>query len=134
MTGTKIYGIWGAMLRRCRNPRCKAYPDYGGRGIAVCDRWLRFENFFEDMGERPDGSSLDRIDNDEGYSPENCRWRSLTEQGNNKRNNVLIEHGGEFLTPAEWSRRTGIKDATIRQRIRLGWTVSRALGLEAPLD
>ena len=74
MFGTATYGIWAGMLKRCRNPRCVKYKSYGGRGITVCDRWLSFQNFFEDMGERPPGCDLHRIENDRGYEPGNCVW------------------------------------------------------------
>jgi hypothetical protein len=74
MHDTPIYGIWCAMLRRCRNPQVPAFRDYGGRGILVCDRWLRFENFYADMGDRPLGLVLSRINTNEHYTPENCRW------------------------------------------------------------
>ena len=82
---TKVYSVWISMVARCSNPNLKDYKDYGGRGITVCERWLKFENFLEDMGEPPPGLSIDRLDNDAGYSKGNCAWRTLGQQAKNKR-------------------------------------------------
>lgn len=84
LEGTKVYNVWGSMLQRCRNPRHRAFHNYGGRGIRVCDRWLDFRNFFADMGHAPAGLTLDRINNDGHYSPENCRWATWSTQNRNK--------------------------------------------------
>lgn len=89
LSHTKAAHVWVALKRRCLNPGDRGYKNYGGRGIAVCERWLILDNFFADMGEPEEGMSLDRIDNDKGYSPENCRWTTQAEQCQNTRTNKL---------------------------------------------
>lgn len=128
-TGTPTYASWVVMRRRCLDKNFKDYPLYGGRGIKICSRWLKsFANFLEDMGERPEGYTLDRVDCDKGYSKENCRWASRLTQGNNTRRNHYLEYGGERKTLAEWSRVTGISYTKLRARINvLKWPASRAL-------
>jgi hypothetical protein len=84
---TSTYSIWRGILKRCNSPRCKAYKYYGARGIAVCERWMKFENFLADMGEHPDGLSIDRVNNDGNYEPLNCRWATAKEQASNRRAN-----------------------------------------------
>lgn len=125
---SKVYCIWREMNRRCSDPKRECYPDYGGRGIKVCDRWLKFENFLADMGNPPHGMSIDRKDNNKGYYKENCRWATRKEQNNNTRRNHLLTLNGRTQTVAQWSEETGIMGPTIRYRLKkLGWTVERAL-------
>lgn len=116
---TRIYNVWASMLHRCRDPKNKRWSSYGGRGISVCDKWLRFENFLADMGERPNGLTLDRIDVNGNYEPSNCRWATQLAQCNNTRFNVRIEHAGEIKTIAEWARSIGIQRGTLWSRLKV---------------
>ena len=116
------------MISRCQNPNDAQFWKYGRRGINVCDRWLSFETFLADMGERPNKSfSLDRIDNDGDYEPGNCRWATRKEQARNRRSSMFIEYDGTRMTAIEWSERTGIPHDTLRKRIYAGWPVEDAL-------
>jgi hypothetical protein len=124
----RLYSIWADMRARCRRQTHQAFARYGGRGIAVCDRWQTFALFLEDMGERPEGMSLDRIDNDGPYSPDNCRWASRQVQNSNRRNCILVDHGAERLTLREYCRREGLQYRHIVKRIQdRGWPVDAAL-------
>lgn len=115
------YNVWSAMKDRCLNPNCSHYKNYGGRGITVCDRWLRYANFIADMGHRPSSKyTLERIDNDGNYEPQNCRWVTRGAQARNMRSNVLIEHNGKKQCLMDWSKETGISYFTLRSRIRYG--------------
>lgn len=116
------------MRTRCLNPKSEGYAEYGARGITVCARWASFEAFLLDMGERPAGTTLDRRNNDRGYEPGNCRWATMSEQENNKRVNVFIEHDGLRLTVAEWAAKTGIGYQTLRKRVEAGWSAARVVG------
>lgn len=121
---TPEYRTWSHMKERCVNPRENRYEDYGGRGIAVCDRWLHsFQYFLADMGPRPSPKhSIDRIDNDGNYEPGNCRWATKAEQAVNARSNVNITASGKTLCAAEWGRRIGIDKGTLYRRVRTGRT------------
>lgn len=122
------YNCWSGMLDRCRNPKCHAYADYGGRGITVCERWRYFDNFCEDMGPRPPGTSIDRIDNDGNYEPGNCRWADKITQTNNRSNTIRVEFNGEDLTLMEWASRLGVSyDALFFRIFRDGFSISRSL-------
>lgn len=122
------YNIWKSMRSRCLNPKNKSYKNYGGRGISVCARWLEsFVFFLEDVGSRPKGTSLERIDNNLGYFKENCRWASSSEQSRNRRNNKLVYFGGVFVPLIEASEACGINYHTVHNRIRSGWSLDRAL-------
>lgn len=122
------YPVWIGMIRRCLNPDSNSFKRYGGRGIKVCERWRdSFENFYTDMGPRPPGSSIDRIDNDGDYEPKNCRWATWIEQCRNRRNNRLIEHSGKIQTLSAWAIETGIDGDSISSRLKAGWTVADAL-------
>ncbi len=128
---TPEYRTWRYMLTRTQNPNCINFSDYGGRGIKVCDRWLSsFENFFEDMGSKPEGASIDRINNDGNYEPSNCRWASRAEQSNNQRDRIgsrLITYNGKTQTSAKWSKEVGLTPSLVLKRIKLGWTPEMAL-------
>ncbi|HDY87992.1 MAG TPA: hypothetical protein ENH82_07765, partial [bacterium] len=100
---TPTYRSWSGMKARCLNPKEPAYKYYGGRGIKVCDRWLNsFENFYTDMGKKPEGLTIERLDNNGDYSPGNCKWATRTEQMNNTRHNTILKYNGLCLTVAEW--------------------------------
>jgi hypothetical protein len=121
------YRSWHAMKQRALNPKDPNAKHYSERGITVCERWLDFKNFLADMGERPEGTSLDRIDNSKGYEPGNCRWVSQKEQMRNRRTNVFIEHNGKRQTVREWSIELGISFTTLRTRMKAGWPTHRVL-------
>jgi len=127
-TNTPTHQSWRGMLERCNNPSHIGYERYGGRGIQVCDRWVKsFESFLADMGERPDGFySIDRIDNDKGYSPENCRWASRKEQSRNTSRNVNISFMGQTKCLTDWAIDFGISRYVLDQRIRSGWDIEQA--------
>ena len=136
-SGSVEYGALRGIIGRCYNPKINAYKDYGGRGIKVCDRWLDkkngFSNFLTDMGKRPEGTSIDRINNDGDYCPENCRWATKEEQSNNTRRSKKIEYKGETLSITQWARRLNIRMGTLRRRIfEYDWSIERSLTTPVP--
>lgn len=127
---TPLYRMWISMIHRCENPKHISYKDYGQRGITVCEKWhdfLEFKVWAEST--KPDGDfSIDRIDNDKGYCPENCRWASRKEQANNRRSNVRIEYQGEIHNLTEWSEILGFNYKTVHNRMyKLGWSFEKAI-------
>lgn len=128
MTGTSEYHIWNGLRQRCLNPENDRYHAYGTRGITVCERWSRFENFLEDMGMRPSAQhSIDRIDNDGPYAKDNCRWATMTEQCNNRRTCVNVTLYGTQKTITEWSRISMVPAEAIRRRLIRGWEPKTAV-------
>ena len=117
------------MKSRCTNPNFNQYQRYGGRGITFDPRWATFENFLADMGERPTGTSLDRIDNSGPYGKANCRWATREQQANNRSSNRKVTIQGETRTLAQWARHFGINQATVKDRVERGWPLGRALKL-----
>jgi hypothetical protein len=130
---TPTYESWRNMIRRCYNPSLRLYPLYGGRGITVCDRWKRsYFNFLTDMGDMPEGMSIDRIETNGNYEPSNCRWADDVTQRRNRRDVVLYDYCGEYLTITELAAKAGCSRGTIRKRLIAGLNadaVLRALGI-----
>lgn len=124
---SKKYEVWHGIIGRCINPNHQCYNDYGGRGITVCKRWLKFENFDEDMPGWKSGLQIDRIDNDKGYCEENCRWATRKQQARNRRSNHLESYNGEIKTLTEWAEEYRIDRRTLLGRIKRGQTIEEAL-------
>ena len=130
MSNTYAYNTWAQMKQRCYNPHNKMYKRYGGLGIKVCSLWFNsFLEFYKAMGERPSILySLDRIDNQGDYKPNNCRWATPKEQCNNRRSNRVIKYKGQEKTMGQWAHKYGIEKTTLRHRIvNRGWSIERAL-------
>ena len=127
LTNSKTYRTWRSMINRCTNKTQDSYNIYGARGITVCGRWLRFENFLSDMGEQPEGMSIDRLVNDGNYEPGNTRWATLEQQSNNKRDNHFLTIHGRKQTIAQWAREIGIAAHTLISRTRYGWSDEETL-------
>lgn len=121
------YASWKNMKERCINLNHKSYKHYGGRGITVCKRWGKFENFLEDMGEVPEEYQIDRIDNDGNYCKSNCRWATRKEQNRNTRRNHFITHNGKTQCLSAWAEEFNIRPYILRDRIKSGWSMIDAL-------
>ena len=122
------YKVWCSMIDRCTKETHHAYKSYGGRGICVAGSWSGvhgYVNFFNDMGKRPEGGTLDRVDNNGPYSPDNCRWADMKAQGRNRRTNVMLTHRDQTFTVMEWGEKVGLMENTIYERLRRGWTVEK---------
>jgi hypothetical protein len=127
MSGTPEFVSWCSMNARCYNTKTNRYENYGGRGIKVCDRWKNsFKNFYKDMGKRPKGFTLDRIDPNGDYTPENCRWATYKEQAKNRKSTYYITFNNQTLTKVEWAKKLNIKYSTLSERLRRGWSIERA--------
>lgn len=125
---TPTYRTWSNMMSRCFNPYVSSFSIYGGRGITVCERWKNsFENFLEDMGEKPKGKSIERIDSNGNYEPGNCRWATAKEQSNNTSRNVFLTFNGKTQTIAQWAEEIGMSKSTLLHRVDRGWSAEKAL-------
>ena len=122
MSHTPTYNVWKGIRTRCYNPNHISYKYYGAKGVIVCKRWLSsFDNFLEDMGKKPKGKSIDRIDSNGDYEPSNCHWATIDEQNNNMSTNVFVKINDKTKTIAEWARYYGKNKAAVYSRIRRGW-------------
>lgn len=124
---TPTWASWRGMFTRCYWRSDPYFDRYGGRGIKVCARWRRFENFLADMGERPDGTCLDRIDNNGHYTPQNCRWSTRKEQARNRSSSVVLTYKGRSQPAIAWAEELRMHRSTLSKRLRHGWSVKRAL-------
>lgn len=129
MSGTPEYAAWKRMIKRCQDPNDHNFSKYGARGIKVCRRWrVSFESFYEDMGPRPSPIySLDRIDNNKGYSPDNCRWATRTEQANNRTSNRIVTFSDKTQTVTQWAREVHLNPKAIQRRLAAGWSIEDTL-------
>lgn len=125
---TPEYYTWSTMKDRCRNPKNASYPNYGGRGIRVCERWIEsYETFYADMGPRPKGHSIERVDANGSYEAENCRWATSKEQANNRRSSRYLTIDGVTKTIANWADESGVNFHVVYSRLRNGWTEKDAV-------
>jgi len=126
---TSTYQIWKSMIKRCSNSNDRYYANYGGRGIKVCHRWKKFENFLKDMGEKPNGMTLDRIDNNGHYCMENCRWATRKQQMRNTRRNRLITINNKTKCLSEWCEELCLNYHRTKKRLNRGWPVEEAFDI-----
>lgn len=125
---SQVYKIYMGMIARCYKENSTSYPRYGAKGVSVCNRWKEsFENFLEDMGEPPEGMSLDREDNKGNYTPENCRWSTNKQQSNNRSNNILINYKGKTQTLSQWAEELGFNYHSLIYRLERGWSHEKTL-------
>ncbi len=129
---TATYGSWVSMKRRCLDPDDQHWPSYGGRGIAVCPQWMDFSTFHADMGDRPTGMTLNRIDNDGNYEPSNCEWAKPVEQSQNTRLTHVMTKDGRSQSLSAWARDLGLSRRTIQDRLAQGMTDKEALTVAPP--
>lgn len=125
---TPEFRAWKHLIERCTDPKNKQFKDYGGRGITVCGEWKEsFAKFLADVGRKPIGATIDRIDNSKGYQPGNCRWVTSSRNNRNKRNNRLVTLDGKTMCCADWADEFGISQGTLHYRLKAGWSVEQAL-------
>lgn len=124
---TRTYYSWKTMIQRTTNPKAHKYGNYGGRGITVCERWRKFDNFLADMGERPKDRTLDRINPDGNYEPTNCRWATAATQNRNRVDNVFLEHAGKRLCLKDWATELGLYRSTLHRRYYQGLSAEEIL-------
>jgi len=122
---SKTYNSWATMLQRCTNPIAPKYSRYGAAGVTVCDEWYSFENFLSDMGERPEGTTLDRTDGKRGYSKDNCVWATPLQQSSHLKNNVVVSYQGDDYHLSGLARKLGLHWATLKFRVKSGWPEAR---------
>jgi len=130
--GTPEYKTWLAMNARCNNPNTSNYDHYGGRGVLVCDRWTNFENFYQDMGPRPEGTTIDRENSNGNYEPGNCRWATSTEQARNKRNTRLLMVDGKQVPLVEECEKLGVSSQLVYRRMKRGMSFEKAVNKPSP--